>query len=178
MIVGHDWGSIVAWTAALLRPDRFRARRRHERAVLPAPADAADRMMFKAMAGERFIYILYFQEPGSAERELDADARAVMRMMLYSASGSVPTRRDVASVDLPKTARLPRRHDRARRSCPPGSREADLDVYVGEFERTGFRGGLNWYRNFDRNWELLAPLADAKVTRAGALRRRPARRAS
>jgi pimeloyl-ACP methyl ester carboxylesterase len=42
--------------------------------------------------------------------------------------------------------------------------EADLDFYAGEFTRTGFRGGLNWYRNIDRNWELLAPFAGAKVT--------------
>ena len=42
--------------------------------------------------------------------------------------------------------------------------KADLDFYVGEFTRTGFRGGLNWYRNIDRSWELLAPFAQAKVT--------------
>ena len=46
--------------------------------------------MFKALAGERFMYILYFQEPGKAERELDADPEGTMRMMLYSASGSMP----------------------------------------------------------------------------------------
>jgi pimeloyl-ACP methyl ester carboxylesterase len=42
--------------------------------------------------------------------------------------------------------------------------ERDVDVYAGEFERTGFRGGLNYYRNLDRNWELLAPFAGARVT--------------
>jgi len=42
--------------------------------------------------------------------------------------------------------------------------EADIDFYVREFERTGFRGGLNWYRNIDRNWELSAPFEGAKVT--------------
>jgi pimeloyl-ACP methyl ester carboxylesterase len=41
---------------------------------------------------------------------------------------------------------------------------ADLDFYAGEFARTGFRGGLNWYRNIDRSWELLAPFVQAKVT--------------
>jgi pimeloyl-ACP methyl ester carboxylesterase len=49
-------------------------------------------------------------------------------------------------------------------SLPPWLSEADLDFYAGEFARTGFRGGLNWYRNIDRNWELLAPFAGAKVT--------------
>ena len=47
---------------------------------------------------------------------------------------------------------------------PPWLGEADIDFYAGEFARTGFRGGLNWYRNIDRNWELLAPFAKAKVT--------------
>ena len=42
--------------------------------------------------------------------------------------------------------------------------EADIDFYAGEFARSGFRGGLNWYRNIDRNWELLAPFAGARVT--------------
>ena len=42
--------------------------------------------------------------------------------------------------------------------------EADLDFYAGEFTRTGFRGGLSWYRNIDRNWELMAPFAGARVT--------------
>jgi hypothetical protein len=41
--------------------------------------------------------------------------------------------------------------------------EADIDFYAGEFKRAGFRGGLNWYRNIDRNWELMAPFAGAKV---------------
>jgi pimeloyl-ACP methyl ester carboxylesterase len=41
---------------------------------------------------------------------------------------------------------------------------ADLDFYAAEFARSGFRGGLNWYRNIDRSWELLAPFAGAKIT--------------
>jgi pimeloyl-ACP methyl ester carboxylesterase len=49
-------------------------------------------------------------------------------------------------------------------TLPTWLKEADIDFYVSEFKRTGFRGGLNWYRNIDRNWELLAPFASAKVT--------------
>ena len=48
-------------------------------------------------------------------------------------------------------------------TLPSWLTEGDVDFYTGEFARTGFRGGLNWYRNIDRNWELLAPLAGAKV---------------
>ncbi len=49
-------------------------------------------------------------------------------------------------------------------TLPPWLTDADIDFYAGEFARAGFRGGLNWYRNIDRNWELLAPFAGAKVT--------------
>ena len=88
-IVGHDWGSIVAWNAALLRPDRFSSVCGMSVPFFPR-GPMPPTQMFKAMAGDRFMYILYFQEPGKAERELDADPKKTMRMMLYSASGSVP----------------------------------------------------------------------------------------
>jgi pimeloyl-ACP methyl ester carboxylesterase len=49
-------------------------------------------------------------------------------------------------------------------ALPKWLSERDVDFYAGEFQRTGFRGGLNWYRNIDRNWELTAPFAGAPVT--------------
>ena len=49
-------------------------------------------------------------------------------------------------------------------TLPSWLTESDVDFYTGEFARTGFRGGLNWYRNIDRNWELLAPFTGAKVS--------------
>src|SRR5262245_9249721 len=69
VIVGHDWGSIVAWTAALLRPDRFRGVVGMSVPFFPR-LPMSPLAMFKAAAGENFMYILYFQEPGKAEREL------------------------------------------------------------------------------------------------------------
>jgi epoxide hydrolase A/B len=160
VLVGHDWGSIVAWTGALVRPDRFRAVVGMSVPFLPRlPVKPTD--MMRAMAGDRFLYVLYFQEPGVAEAELDPRARELMRKVLYSLSGSLPEGRALR-LDLPKTAGFldgllePEK-------LPDWLSEADLDFYATEFERTGFRGGLNWYRNFDRNWELLAPFADARI---------------
>jgi pimeloyl-ACP methyl ester carboxylesterase len=49
-------------------------------------------------------------------------------------------------------------------ALPAWLTEGDLDFYAAEFARTGFSGGLNWYRNIDRNWELLAAYSGAKVT--------------
>ena len=160
VLVGHDWGSIVAWTGALLRPDRFRAVVGMSVPFLPRlPIRPTD--MMRAMAGDRFMYVLYFQQPGVAEAELDPRAREVMRKMLYTASGSLAAG-ESWKFDLPKTAGfIDGMLDPEK--LPDWLSETDLDVYAAEFERTGFRGGLNWYRNFDRNWELLAPFADVKV---------------
>jgi pimeloyl-ACP methyl ester carboxylesterase len=160
VIVGHDWGSIVAWNAALVRPDRFRGVVGISVPFFPR-GPMPPTQMFKAAAGDNFMYILYFQEPGKAERELEADPKRTMRMLLYSASGSLP--KDTPFRQVPKTGRfLDGMFEPAK--LPLWLTDSDVDFYAGEFARAGFRGGLNWYRNFDRNWELLAPFADAKVT--------------
>jgi pimeloyl-ACP methyl ester carboxylesterase len=160
VIAGHDWGSIVTWSAAMLRPDRFRA-------VISMSVPFGGRgparptQQWKAAFGDNFFYILYFQTPGVAEHEFERDVRKTMRTVLFSASGDVTGERLVAP--RPMTAGfLDGMTDPEQ--LPDWLTEADIDFYAGEFTRTGFRGGINWYRNFDRNWELLAPWAGAKVT--------------
>jgi pimeloyl-ACP methyl ester carboxylesterase len=166
VIAGHDWGAPVAWHAALLRPDRFRAiiglsvpyRPRGSVApttVMPQNADAS-------------FYQLYFQKPGLAEAELEADARVSLRKILYSGSGDVPRRNPPGAASsgvgmVPRTGgfltRMP-----SPETLPEWLSEADVEYYAGQFQQSGFRGGLNWYRNIDRNWELMAPFAGACVT--------------
>jgi pimeloyl-ACP methyl ester carboxylesterase len=160
VIVGHDWGSMVAWSAALMRPQRFRA-------VVGMSVPYTLRLpmkpteMIKQMAGDRFVYILYFQNPGVAESELDPNPRLLLRKMLHSISGDGKAG-DAFNVEMPKTAKfMDSMTDPAE--LPAWLTKEDLEVYVGEFERTGFRGGLNWYRNIDRNWELSAPWQGMKV---------------
>ncbi len=161
VVVGHDWGSMVAWNAAQLRPDRFRAVVGMSVSFMPRTPQRPVQLM-KAMAGDNFMYILYFQEPGRAESELDPNAREFMRKMLFTASGSVD-REKLGGMLRPKTAKfMDGMLDPEK--LPDWLSEEDLDVYVSEFERTGFSGGLNWYRNFDRNWELMAPFADLRIT--------------
>jgi pimeloyl-ACP methyl ester carboxylesterase len=163
VIVGHDWGSIVAWDAALLRPDRFRGVCGISVPFFPR-GPMPPTQMFKAVAGDNFMYILYFQEPGKAERELERDTKRTMRNLLYSASGAPPRDSLVGRAAVPKTAGFLDAMLEAPAKLPAWLTDADVDYYAGEFARAGFRGGLNWYRNFDRNWELLAPWSDAKVT--------------
>jgi len=116
---------------------------------------------------DALFYQLYFQSPGIAETELERDVRLSIRSLVYSASGDAPRREDRALND--KVGMVPRRGGFLSgltnpTSLPHWLTEADVDFYVGEFRRTGFRGGLNWYRNIDRNWELLAPMTGACVT--------------
>jgi len=160
VVVGHDWGSIVAWGAATLRPQRFRGVCGMSVPYVPRMPVAPTEMM-KALAGDRFVYILYFQEPGKAEAELEADVRTTLRKLYYTASGSLPDDH-VFDLDLPKTGRfLDPMLDPEK--LPAWLPESDLDLYVESFERTGFRGGLNYYRNLDRNWELMAAWTGAKI---------------
>jgi pimeloyl-ACP methyl ester carboxylesterase len=161
VIAGHDWGAPVAWHAALLRPDRFRAviglsvPFRTRSPVVPATV--------MPRRDDATFYQLYFQTPEVAEAELERDVRQTFVKMLGNvprgapdtASGPVGmVRRDGGFLTGRPTPTV----------LPAWLKEADIDFYVSEFERTGFRGGLNWYRNIDRNWELLAPFAGAKVT--------------
>ena len=159
VVVGHDWGAPVAWHSALLHPKRFRAVAALSvpyAGRLPiAPLDA-----FRAVAGESFFYILYFQEPGVAERELDADPRDTLLRLLYAASGDAEIPPNLWQ--KPKDAKFLDGMPRPEK-LPPWLAETDLDYFANEFRKTGFRGGLNWYRNFDRNWETTPELADVKV---------------
>ena len=165
VIVGHDWGAPVAWHAALLRPDRFRA-------VVGLSAPFRPRGSTRPTSAmpqneQSWFYQLYFQEPGVAEAEFERDPRAALRRSLYSASGDAPEgadnvfgREDVGMV--PRGGGILTRTIDPER-LPPWLTEADVDYYTSEFARTGFRGGLNWYRNIDRNWELMAPFAGLRV---------------
>jgi pimeloyl-ACP methyl ester carboxylesterase len=161
VIVGHDWGGPVAWNAALMRPDLFHAVvgvsiswSGHRGAQRPTDS------MRAAMQGG-FLYILYFQEEGVAEAELDADIRSTMRRVLYSLSGDIP--RDQARFFNPQARNW---FDCLREpdALPDWLTEHDLDVFTAEFERKGtFRHGLNWYRCIDLSWELSAPFAGRSI---------------
>jgi pimeloyl-ACP methyl ester carboxylesterase len=140
--VGHDWGAWLAWQLAVLHPERVRAV-----AALSVPfvprAPARPLAIMRQNLGEDF-YIVWFQQPGVADAAL---ARDVRRTLTTSRQWTPQW---------------------AEEAGPPPRRatwmsEHELAVYVEAFERTGFTGGLNWYRNIDRNWELTADVAERRV---------------
>ncbi|MEX2158692.1 MAG: alpha/beta hydrolase [Dehalococcoidia bacterium] len=158
VVVGHDWGAPMAWNSAALYPERYRAVVGMSVPFLqrsPAPPT----QLFKQVFQDNFFYMLYFQEPGVAEKELEADPRKTLRTFLCAASGdAVPAgflgkkKGDLFLTGMANPETL-----------PAWLTEADVDVFAEEFTRTGFRGGLNRYRNMDRDWEELPELADAKI---------------
>ena len=166
VVVGHDWGAPVAWHCALLRPDRFRAVAGLSVPFIPRGSTRPTSVMPQSESS--LFYQLYFQTPGVAEAELGRDPRDTIRRFLYSASGDVPREFDNA-LGGNAPGMVPRVGGLLARTIDPQALPAwvtddDVDFYAAEFARTGFRGGLNWYRNIDRNWELLAPYAGARVT--------------
>jgi pimeloyl-ACP methyl ester carboxylesterase len=166
VIVGHDWGAPVAWHAALMRPDRFRAVIGLSVPYRPRGSVAPTTVMLQN--ADSTFYQLYFQAPGVAESELEADVRVSLRKTLYSGSGDVPRRNPGAAPSggvgmVPRTGGFLSRMKNPD-ALPPWLTEEDIDVYAQQFQHSGFRGGLNWYRNIDRNWELFAPYAAASVS--------------
>jgi epoxide hydrolase A/B len=154
-IIGHDWGAPVAWHAALFRPDIFTA---VAGLSVPPPFRGRARPLDSLRAnGIENFYWQYFQTPGVAEAELERDVSLSMRMLLGRGFSDPEASLFVepgkgflrdAGADLP---------------LPPWLSEADLAHFTDAYRASGFRGGLNWYRNLDRNWDLTAPWQDAQI---------------
>lgn len=164
VIVGSDWGASIAWQAAQLRPDRFRAV-----VALGVPmmrrAPAAPSRLFPKTESAAF-YTHYFNEPGIAEEEFERDISATLRAIYFAASGDAGPRDDPAtpnpfgmvaagrglldSLPVPQT-------------LPAWLTPSDLAAFVQSYTASGFRGGLNYYRNLDRNWALQGALEGKTV---------------
>jgi pimeloyl-ACP methyl ester carboxylesterase len=162
VFAGHDWGSMVVGQMAMLHPARMHGVVALSVPLLPRGPMPPVQLMRQIFA-DTFFYILYFQEPGVADADLARDPAETMTRMLAGltipADGSV----DMAGLANPDGGgfvdRLPRVTE-----LPAWLSQEELDHYIAEFSRTGFTGGINWYRNFDRNWETTAHIAEAHVT--------------
>jgi epoxide hydrolase A/B len=141
VFIGHDWGAAVVWHLAVLEPERVRAVAGLSVPFVPrAPAPPIEIM--RANLGEDF-YMVWFQEPGVADAALGADVRRTLT------STRVWTAQWADEEEAPP--------------LPRWLSQEELDVYVEAFARTGFTGGLNYYRNIDRNWELMEPFAARRI---------------
>ncbi|MFT4121533.1 alpha/beta fold hydrolase [Bradyrhizobium sp.] len=156
MVVGHDWGAPVAWHAALFRPDIFTAV-----AGLSVPPPFRGRgkpLDLLRQNGITNFYWQYFQKPGVAEAELERDVGHTMRVVLGGRGLADPSAAMFVHEDKGFLG-----HGSPEEPLPAWLSEADLAYFTDAFRKSGFRGGLNWYRNIDRNWELTAPWQDAQI---------------
>ncbi|MEU1269712.1 alpha/beta hydrolase [Streptomyces sp. NPDC005799] len=172
VIVGHDWGATIAAMSTLLRPDVFRAVGLLSVPYTP-PGGPRPSEVFAGMGGEEEFYVSYFQEPGRAEAEIEPDVRGWLAGFYAALSA------DTMSAPGAPDPHFVTRGGTLRERFPAGPlpawlAEDELDVYAGEFERTGLTGALNRYRNMDRDWEDLAahhgaPLKQPALFAGGAL---------
>ncbi len=158
VIVGHDWGAWITQAAALFRPDLFRAVALLSVPFLPRGPISPSAWEQQKYPGKIF-YQQIFRAPGS-EKIFEADVRGAILNALYSASGEPPPeRRWKFAVDPKEMANV-----MPPAVVKPGCvTDEDVEFFVTEFERTGFAGGLNYYRNVDRNWALTPFLDGAKL---------------
>jgi len=160
VMVGHDWGAIVAWQTVQFYPNRFDG-------LIAMSVPFAGRQERSPMVewretfGDNFYYILYHNEPnGVAEREYDSNPRELLSRLYLSPRSP----REPPAITDPRASaggwigRLG-----APKSLPSWLSASDLNYFVSEFERSGFRGGVNYYRNFHRNWELTESLKNAHI---------------
>ena len=151
---GHDWGGLVAWQMPLLHPERVAGVIGVNTPFIPrAPIDPIQ--MFRQVFGED-MYIVHFQRYGEADRVLEADIARSMRfwyrkarMKLADYDKLPPEHKHLSLI---KSFEGPEEKWAAELVMSP----EELSVYIHAFERTGYEGGINWYRNFTRNWEKSA----------------------
>ncbi|GAA3546758.1 alpha/beta hydrolase [Kribbella ginsengisoli] len=149
VVVGHDWGAPVAWHTALLRPDLVRGV-----AGLSVPPTQRGGVPTLTSVREHFgpdFYQLYFQEPGIADAELNADLHTSFRRVMGGLASPIAGNGFLAST-------------REVDELPSWLTEDDIDEYARQYKRNGFTGPLNWYRNMDRNWSLTAAWQGALIT--------------
>lgn len=148
IFVGHDWGGFVAWAMPVLYPERTAGVIGVCTPYMPFPQTSFMRTLVNGK--DERMYILWFQEPGRAEKVMDSKARLIFdRLMRAPLEPAESMKRMMASGELDMNPF--RRIEELKPETPLIVTPEELDVYVKAYEKTGFRGGINWYRNIDRN---------------------------
>ena len=153
VIVGHDWGAPVAWHAAMFRPDIFT---KVAGLSVPPPFRGRSRPLDSLReSGVTNFYWQYFQTPGVAEAEFERDVAVTMRKVLGRGVS------DPEALFIKDNGFLGNISPVV--TLPDWLSEADIAYFADAYRTSGFRGGLNWYRNLDRNWDLTAPWQGAQI---------------
>jgi pimeloyl-ACP methyl ester carboxylesterase len=156
VLVGHDWGATHAWNAALMRPDRFKAVFCLSVPYVPRGEVSIFERMRKA--GHQNDFYMFEQIRPEAD-QIWADAAVTIPGILYWASGSAPTDKRWSPVDPARSL-----HRSAPEPLPSWAAPDYVRHNVAEFQRTGFHGGLNYYRAAEPYFHLSAVFKGAKIS--------------
>ncbi len=152
---GHDWGGIVTWQLPLMHPDRVAG-------IIGLNTPFMRRAPIDPIAGMRAVfgedmYIVWFQKPGVADAALRADVDKTMRFFMRKPAAveqAAAPPEGGSTFAFGAALAAWDKSDTANQLLSPD----ELAAFVESFEATGFTGGINWYRNFTRNWEASADL--------------------
>ncbi|WNZ57410.1 alpha/beta hydrolase [Microbulbifer sp. MKSA007] len=144
--IGHDWGAMVVWGIALLHPSRV-----NKIINLALPYQARTEKpwieIMEELLGSDYYFVHFNRQPGVADAVLDKNASQFLRNLLRKDVPPTPPEPGMVMINL------------ARAVSPLGApllNDSELAVFVSAFEKTGFTSSINWYRNLDRNWHILA----------------------
>ncbi|MEV8375211.1 alpha/beta hydrolase [Kribbella sp. NPDC056861] len=144
--IGHDWGAMVVWSLALLHPARV-----NKVICLSLPYPVRGEVpwieFMEAVLGSDFYFVHFNRQPGVADAVFDENPGQFLRNLYRKNEPLREPQPGMVMIEI------------ARTETPLGEpllSDSDLAVYVSAFEKSGFTGGINWYRNLDRNWHLLA----------------------
>ena len=144
--VGHDWGAFVVWGLTLLHPNRVNGV-----INLSLPYQVRGELpwieFMEAIFGDDFYFVHFNRQPGVADAVLDENTFKFLRNLYRKNIPLAVPEPGMMMINL------------ARASAPLGDpvlSDRELAVFVSAFKSTGFTRSINWYRNLDRNWHLLA----------------------
>ncbi|MCI4382555.1 hypothetical protein PGIGA_G00016140 [Pangasianodon gigas] len=158
-LVGHDWGGVFAWNMALYYPERLRAVASLNTPLFPV--DPSKNPMQTLQSIPVFEYQIYFQEPGVAEAELEKNLERTFKL-LFTASYEIDTHPQVELTGVIKRGGLfVGMPEEVPRSAILS--EAELQYYIQQYRKGGFRGPLNLYRNVERNWRWMCSRPRGKI---------------
>ncbi|KAJ1700073.1 hypothetical protein LUZ63_008585 [Rhynchospora breviuscula] len=152
-VVGHDWGAIIAWQLCMFRPDRVKALVNLSFAFMPRNPAVKVVDHFRSMYGDNY-YICRYQEYGVADEEYASmDPKFFFKIVLTVSSTGGPISFSKASMESLMEPTV----------LPDWLSEEDIEYFATKFQKSGFTGGINYYRCMDLNWELTAPWTGAQI---------------
>ncbi len=160
VLVGHDWGAIIAWHVVRLYPERFSKLINMSVPFIPH-TELPPIKIWQNHYGENFFYIVYFQEKDVPEKEFDANPEAIIKR-LYCSPNTLRAEKENKNKNKNSGGWIKRLGDPLE--LPSWLSQDELDYFVDEYKHAGFEGGINYYRNFDKNWELMKPYADINLS--------------